>query len=377
LLPRNSHVAEIDIKIMRLLIKKTLKQLGLWKIAQKARQIGYRFNKQEVASDGSVALPKTTTIELTIKCNLNCKMCTQQQDRKIVKKDYTFNDFCKILDNLGSSVNYLSFIGGEIFVHPDIFEILGECQRRKIKVHLSTNATLLDEQRINRLKKLKNTVRGIGVSIDGLPKTHNLIRGSKDAFERTVQALKMLVRDFSVSINTVIFKENLDELLEVIDIFRKQGVQNFSWQFEIFSTPQEILASSKILDIPLKNISTEEKIATQYDFSHQKIKELIEKVRAIKNISFMVQPRVYDRHPDSYFNGSLRQDVKVGCKDIFTCRIDAQGNVIFCPIIKTKMGNLLEKPIDQIWNSERFKKMRSNLLKSNLTPVCKRCCRLG
>ncbi len=362
---------------MRLLIKKTLKRLGLWKFAQRARQVSYHFNKQEMAPDGSVELPKTATIELTLKCNLNCKMCTQKEDRKKIRWDYSFNDFCKILDNLGPIVNYLSFIGGEIFVHPDIFEILEECQRRKIKVHLSTNATLLNKQRINRLKKLKKTVRGIGVSIDGLPGTHNSIRGSETAFERTAQALKMSVRDFNVSVNTVIFKENLDELLEVVDIFRQQGVQNFSWQFEIFSTPQEILASSKILDIPLEDISTEEKTVTPYDFPHQEIKELIEKVRAIENISFMVQPRVYDRYPDSYFNGSLRQDVKVGCKDIFTCRIDAQGNIIFCPIIKTGLGNLLEQPLNEIWNNSRFKKLRLNLLKSNLTPVCKRCCRLG
>jgi len=362
---------------MRLLIKKTLKKLGLWKFAQKARQVSYHFNKQEMASDGSIELPKTATIELTLKCNLNCKMCTQKEDRKLIKTDYSFKDFCKILDNLGPSVNYLSFIGGEIFVHPDIFEILEECQRRKIKVHLSTNATLLNEERVKKLKKLKKTVRGIGVSIDGLPETHNMIRGSETAFERTAQALKMLSQDFSVSINTVLFKENLDQLLEIVDIFKKQGVQNFSWQFEIFSTPQEILMSSRALSIPLEDISTEEKEETQYSFSHQKIEKLLKKVRSIKGISFMIQPRVYDRHSLFYFNGSLRENVDVGCKDLFACRVDAQGNIIFCPIIKTKLGNLLEQPLSQIWNNNKFKKLRLDLLKNNLTPICKRCCRLG
>lgn len=362
---------------MRLLIKKTLKQAGLWKFAQKARQISYRFNKQKITSDGSVKLPKTATIELTIKCNLNCQMCSQKEERKLGGLDYVFKDFCRILNNLGSGVDYLSFIGGEIFIHPDIFEILEECQRRNIKVHLSTNATLLNKERINRLKKLRKTVRGIGVSIDGLSKTHNLIRGSQTAFEKTAKVLKMLVRDFNVSINTVLFKENLEELLPVVDIFRQQGVQNFSWQFEIFATPEEVLASSKILDIPPENIRTEEKIERQYDFSHRQIEDLLKKARNIKNISFLVQPRIYDRYPELYFNGLLRQNVKLGCKDIFACRVDSQGNIIFCPIIKTKMGNLLEQPLSEIWNSDNFKRLRSALLKNNLTPVCKRCCRLG
>ena len=91
----------------------------------------------------------------------------------------------------------------------------------------------------------------------------------------------------------------------------------------------------------------------------------------------MVQPRIYDRHSQFYFDGSLRQNIKVGCKDLFACRVDAQGNIIFCPIIKTKLGNLLENSLEELWNSDRFKKMRLDLVKNNLTPVCKRCCRLG
>lgn len=362
---------------MRLFIKKNLKRFGLWKFALKVRQFGYRFNKQEVKSDGSILMPKTATIELTIRCNLNCKMCTQKKERKLSKKEYTFEDFCKVLDNLGPKVNYLSLIGGEVFVHPNIFEILEECQRRGKKIHLSTNATLLNQERINRLKKFKKTIRGIGVSIDGLPETHNSIRGSQVAFNRTADALKMLSKCFNVSINTVLFKENLNELLQVIDIFKKRGVQNFSWQFEVFSTFQEISNVSKLLNVPVKDIHTEEKEETQYDFSFNKIDDLIKKVREIKDISFMIQPRIYDRHPKAYFNGSLRQNVDLGCKDVATCRVDSNGNVIFCPIIKVGLGNLLEQSLDEIWNSDRFKELRLTLLKNNLTPVCKRCCRLG
>jgi len=362
---------------MKLLIKKTLKKAGLWKFAQMARQFGYRFNKQKVKSDGSAPMPKTATIELTVKCNLNCKMCTQKKERKLNRADYNFNDFCKILDNLGPKVNYLSFIGGEIFVHPDIFKILKECQKRGKKVHLSTNATLLNEEKINQLKEFKKTIKGIGVSIDGLPKTHNLIRGSQTAFERTANALKILTKDFNVSINTVLFKENLGELLQVVDIFRKQDVQNFSWQFEAFATSREVLAVSEMLNIPLENVNAEEKEETQYDFSRAEVDELIRKVREIKDISFMIQPRIYDRHPESYFRGSLRQDVSLGCKDVLTCRVDSRGNVIFCPVIKAELGNLLKQPLSEIWNSERFKELRLTLLENNLTPVCKRCCRLG
>lgn len=362
---------------MRLFIKRTLKRAGLWKFAQMVRQFGYRFNKQKISTDGSVPMPKTATIELTVRCNLNCKMCPQKEERKLGRPDYIFKDFCKILDNLGPTVNYLSFIGGEVFVHPDIFEILEECQRRNIKVHLSTNATLLDEEKVNRLKKLKKTVRGIGVSIDGLPKTHNMIRGSQTAFERTAKALKMLARDFNVSINTVLFKENLEELLQVIDIFKQQGVQNFSWQFEVFATPQEVLASGKILDVPLENIGAEEKTEAQYDFPRYKADELLREVRNLKGISFIIQPRIYEKYSEPYFNGSLRQNTNLSCKDLFTCRIDSRGNVIFCPTIKTELGNLLEQPLSEIWNNERLKRLRLTLLKNNLTPVCKRCCRLG
>jgi len=107
------------------------------------------------------------------------------------------------------------------------------------------------------------------------------------------------------------------------------------------------------------------------------VNKLIRKVKEIKDINFMIQPLIYDRHPESYFNGSLRQDVSLGCKDVFTCRVDSRGNVIFCPAIKAELGNLLKQPLIEIWNSENFKRLRLTLLKNNLMPICKRCCRLG
>lgn len=62
---------------------------------------------------------------------------------------------------------------------------------------------------------------------------------------------------------------------------------------------------------------------------------------------------------------------------MFLGRINAQGEVIFCPFIKKPFGNLLEQSFEEIWNNEEFKQFRKKLVKNNLAPVCSRCCRLG
>jgi len=64
------------------------------------------------------------------------------------------------------------------------------------------------------------------------------------------------------------------------------------------------------------------------------------------------------------------------CGHMSTVRIDPEGNVVFCQLIRKKFGNLLEQPLSEIWNSDELKGFRKTLMENNLLPVCKRCCEI-
>jgi len=365
----------MDIKLKA---KNFLKSTGLLSPIKKSVNFYRgRFNQMEINQEGYLDLPKRATIELTLRCNLCCKMCIQKNERAAGKKDMSFDELKRVLDNLGPKVNHLSFIGGEIFSRPDIFEILAECDKRKKNLHLMTNAVLLIPSKISRLKKFKHRIKGIGVSLDGLPKTHNGIRGVDGAFEKSIEAIKALSKDFTVNVNSVVFKENLKEIEPLAKILKDNGLRNFSFQFELFSTPLEIEASAGLLGISQDDFKPEYSDIPDYNFSYQELKDMLDKVSRIKGIDIMIQPTLFNQYQEAYYQGDLRDSVNLTCKDLFSCRINAQGSLILCFLIKKELGSLIDRPLAELWNSEMLRKLRVKLLKSNLTPACKRCCRLG
>lgn len=359
---------------IKLSVIKLLKKLHLAKPIKKL--VGFFNKRQFLAKDGTVSLPRSIGFELTTKCNLNCKMCYQRKERLLGKRDLSFEEIKKMLDNI-PDLKRASLIGAEIFMRPDIFQIIEEFIRRGIKLYLTTNGTLINKNNIDKLIKFKNKIRGIGFSLDGLKETHNRIRGADFAFDKTIEAINLVKNDFNVSINSVVMKDNIDELYDLIKYLRGLGIVNFGLTLEMFVTPKEISLSKNLLGCQDLFLALEVQEDAKYRFSFKKLKDTISKIRAIKGINVVVQPGVFNDFPEEFYNGTLRKKTILGCKNMLLGRVNAQGKVIFCPFIKKPFGNLLEQFFEEIWNNKELKQFRKKLVKNNLAPICNRCCRLG
>ncbi len=364
---------------IRLFIIKLLKKLRLVKIIKKIlgflRKV-FSCKKQVLSKDGTASLPNSIIFEPTTKCNLNCQMCYQREERKMGKRDLSFDEIQKIINNF-SNVKRVSLIGAEIFARSDIFQIIEEFIKRGIKLYLTTNGTLINEDNVKELKRLKKGIRGIGFSLDGLKELHNKIRGRDWAFDRTIEAINLVKKDFNVSINSVVMKDNIDELYDLVKYLRGLGIVNFGLAVEMFATPEEVALSKKILDFGDLSLALEIQKNAEYKFSLEKLKRTIDKIKTIKGINLVIHPGAFKDFPEEFYNGILRKKIVLKCENMFLGRINAQGDVIFCPFIKKPFGNLLEQSFEEIWNNEEFKLFRKKLVKNNLAPVCKRCCKLG
>jgi Fe-coproporphyrin III synthase len=366
-----------------LTVKKIIKKIGFYQSLrngwEKFQSRQYRDSLALIANKKDLPLPKNIIFEPTTRCNLNCFMCPQREERKQLKPDLPLNQVKELLTKLKRDLGIKSvgLIGGEVFVRSDIWEILKTLENLRIKVFIASNGTLIDEKLAEELRKFKN-ISGLAFSLDGLSDRHNQIRGKEFAFERVQKAVSLLKNHFSLTINTVVMDGNLNQIVDLARQLEAWGVPNYSLQFEMFSTAEEVDVSAKILQIENKeDIAVEIKDKSGYDFSQEKIKEIIDKLNQIAGLTLMIQPRLYTRFPEAYLNGNLRQKEKLSCKDVHTLRISAQGEMIFCPFIKKNFGSLLDNDIAQVWNSEEMKNFRQRLFTNNLTPVCKRCCRLG
>ncbi len=329
-----------------------------------------QFNrlKKEILQ-GNIPEPYKATIELTMRCNLKCQMCFR--DRGVTRELGT-GEIKKLIEGLPKSINEIHLIGGEVFLRDDIFEILDYLSGRGLMFRIHTNGTLLDEDKITRLSKYQNLL-GIGFSIDGTRELHNKIRGSKTAYDRTIASIEKAARVMRVSVNTVVMDDNFDQIEEVFNNIKGLGIEEYRIEPEMFCTQDEIDASNEPL------ISANIKDEASYGFSAGDLLALKKRLDTLSkdtDINVVIAPRTAELDAEAFITGDIRDKTKLFCKHLLVPRIDSEGNIIFCHIIKRRFGNLLETDFNAIWHSKNLEDFREKLLKQNLLPVCKRCCRL-
>jgi MoaA/NifB/PqqE/SkfB family radical SAM enzyme len=311
---------------------------------------------------GRIPKPTRATIELTMRCNLSCQMCFRDQGQE---GELSFEELKTVVDNLSPSIRQINLIGGEIFLRSDIFEILSYLRDRDLWVRIQTNGTLLDLKKLQRLSGYWN-VKGVGFSIDGPRELHNKIRGSKTAYDKTISAIKNSSGFFSVSVNTVLLDENFGEIEAVFLSLRELGIREYRIEPEMFATPEEVKLSG------VEPIVANLKGGGRYSFSADALialKKRLDSLAREKGIIVVIAPRVAEIDAEDFIAGTVRKNKKLFCKHLLVPRVDSEGNLVFCHIIKKRFGSL-------IGTGEELKKFRRDLLENNLLPVCKRCCRL-
>jgi radical SAM protein with 4Fe4S-binding SPASM domain len=89
-------------------------------------------------------------------------------------------------------------------------------------------------------------------------------------------------------------------------------------------------------------------------------------------------PQIAGDFPDEFASGRIRESgIKLYCNCLDVAVVDHNGEVLACGFIKKSFGNILQRPLKDILDSEEFTSQRQGLLKENLLPICSRCCALG
>jgi radical SAM family uncharacterized protein len=158
--------------------------------------------------------------KLTYNCNLKCKMCpfwkrssqdlSTQQEKVILRKIYD------------TGICGVAFEGGEPLLRKDLPEILAYSRSLPLHTSLITNGTLL-KSRINEIAPYINGV--VYVSLDGLEKTHDEIRGVSGSFKKAVQGITAAKKKVPVTINTTIMAENFHDIEDTVKLAKELDVK--------------------------------------------------------------------------------------------------------------------------------------------------------
>src|SRR4030065_1445134 len=178
--------------------------------------IGMRIYRGFLSNLFDVKVPLFCGHKLTYNCNLKCKMCPFW---KRSNKDLSTETEKAILRRIyDSGACAIAFEGGEPLLRNDLVEILAFSRSLPLHTSLVTNGTLL-ESRIDEIASYINGV--VYVSLDGLEKTHDTIRGVPGCFRKAVRGIIASREKVSVTINTTIMNENLCEIEDMVKLAKE------------------------------------------------------------------------------------------------------------------------------------------------------------
>ena len=225
---------KMGVKIGR--VSPTLFEYG-WKALTVPGEV-YEQSKLMLGDKGKAGKIKMVDIEMTIVCNLRCWFCwwwgTEGIAFKLVKdrdplvtQELSTQEIFNIVDQVtkdNTPAFYLS--GGEPFLRKDTVDVIEYMNNKGSSITLNNNGTLLTEEKLQRLAKLKKL--SINFSIDGPEDVHDKIRGQGN-FKRTTDNIRRLIElrgdsQFpSIKTNTTFSPWRVREGEELVETFVKAG----------------------------------------------------------------------------------------------------------------------------------------------------------
>ena len=341
-------------------------------------KLKWKINEIKIVAgilNGSEAFtgPLSVQIDLTNKCNNNCIGCwcnspllgNKAMDSETKKKELPLELVKKLIDELDEmSVREVYLTGGgEPFMHPKIMEIIDYIKSKGIGCDMSTNFTLINKERAEKLVDLG--VDHMNISMwAGTPKTYIKTHPNKTD-EDFYKIRKMLIYTANlknkkgkkkpvINIYNVISNLNYNEIKEMIDFAFsvKADSVDFTMMDPVEEKTEILLLNEKQRCKLIKDIN--------------KVKDYVNKKNAELGVELKVNAL------DQFLRRVSNENSKEGkydsdIVDIIPCyagwtfaRIMANGDII--PCLKAHlfpMGNLYEKSFKEAWYSKKQNLFRS------------------
>jgi radical SAM protein with 4Fe4S-binding SPASM domain len=283
--------------------------------------------------------------------------------------ELNFNNFRRIVDPLLPYLEGVWLQGqGEPFLCKDIFEMIKYLKRKYVYVNTVTNATLLSRDICNNI--VSSGLDEISISIDGATaETYEQIRVGANFGEVTenVRTLISLAerssrKNMKIFAFTVVMKENVHELPDLVNLIHKLGIKHLFVQDVQF---QQLNAGLARKDESLRVLSEQDDKKTQIEHYMKMALQLAHK--------YNLQILTYGGK--SVFSGLSISRRRQKCSWPWTSvYITWDGFVSPCCIPSTySCGNLFQEPFKKIWNNKKYHSFRSRLKSGSLPYQCINC----
>ena len=260
-------------------------------------------------------------VNLNNACNFKCEHCfTQAPSGKNVKERLDV----KTIEDLANQAHELGIFefdlqGGELLIDkPYLYEVIEAIKPERFYLYVTTNGYFLDRKTAQKFAQLG--VSRVSVSIDSVkPELHDSFRGHKNAWQKAIDALKY-VKEAGMEpyLNITVGHYNaFDEDIENLCKYSKE--QGYTTLVNVA--------------VPSGNWhSMNEVMCDEKDTAH-----LIELRKKYKNML-----RNLWNPFDKKYEGVI------GCNTVNRTYITPIGDVLVCPYVHIKIGNIFEQSLKEI-----------------------------
>jgi radical SAM protein with 4Fe4S-binding SPASM domain len=300
-------------------------------------------------------VPLSVHIDLTMRCNERCIHCYRVIERR---PELTTAELKALLRDLAQAGTlYLTFSGGEVFLRPDLMDLIAHARRMHFDVRLKSNALLITRAKAERLRALG--VRQVDISIYSAdPAVHDGVTKVPGSLERSLEGAGWL-RDagITVKLNCPLMRQTVGQYKDILAVAERLGV----------------LCGFDPM-ITAKNDG---------DRSPVKLRITAPQLRRV-----LADPALNPDHgrpapPAEPGPGWVRPDLdEIPCGASHNaCYISAYGDVMPCVAMPIACGNVREEPFGEIWHrSPQMTRIRSIRIRDLHTcstcaasPFCTRC----
>ena len=163
-------------------------------------------------------------MEITTKCNLNCRTCTIDKTKSLDVNLNTAKEIMKECKSLG--IKAVRFTGGEPLLNKYIENILSYARKKGFYVLLNTNATAISTA---TLKLLEKTVDNILISLQGFNQESDraLTKSNIDFKRKIANMVRLKSKIPIVRVGTVISKTLIKNMEKYYRLIRRIGIDNW------------------------------------------------------------------------------------------------------------------------------------------------------
>jgi radical SAM protein with 4Fe4S-binding SPASM domain len=298
---------------------------------------------------------KTVYWTATTECNQRCRYCWLNAgtgSENELDTNQWLDIFRRVID---MGLSQVKITGGEPLLHwQKVENVVDLLTDHGIWLRMETNGTLITGKHKEAILTFleKENVAPVSISLDShIPARHDMFRGMKGAFEKTLESINLLKeRGISFSIVTVLHKENWKDLEAVIDFV--DDLNPRSHQINI------------IMPEGRTEINVEYQLSTDM---YQNLPSIIKKIKGkgkktIFNIPYVFAPLNID-----FISCTVGKEI---------CGLLPNGDIAVCGAgIDNKelsLGNALKDDIEDIWvNSPAFLALRKNIFENK--GICGNC----